>query len=171
MEYWGDLAREYSALFITLQESHLTHGVMDAEIDIPNHSSFRADREQRKNGGVISYIRQDLGVRNQFSHSNSYCVSVAQYIPDLNLCLINLCRPPNCPTIKFEETLDFLDKFLLGLEGEQGSPTILCTGDMNLPFVKDWSRPGLEKFCAKVAQQERSNKTSAEDKKAGSNAY
>ena len=147
-------------LLITLQESHLTHGFLDAKIHIPNYSSFQADREQRKNGGVISYIRQDLGVRNQFSHSNSYCESVAQYIPDLNLCLINLYRPPNCPTIKFEETLHFLDKFLLELEGKQGSPTILCTGDM-----KDWSRPGLESFCAKVAQQERSNKTSAEDKK------
>ena len=51
------------------------------------------------------------------------------------------------------------------MEGEQGSPSILCTGDMNLPFVCDWSRTGLENFCTKVAEQDKSNKTSAEDKK------
>ena len=56
-------------------------------------------------------------------------------------------------------------EFLEGLEGEQGTPSILCTGDMNLPFVTDWSKLALEKFCTKVAEQETSNRTTAEDKK------
>ena len=104
-------------------------------------------------------------MRNQFSHSNSYCESTAQFIPELNLCIINVYRPPGCPLPKFQETLGLLEDFLEGLEDNQGTPSILCTGDMNLPFVRDWSQPALEKFCTQVAEQETSTRTTAEDKR------
>ena len=165
MEHWGDLAKEHSALFISLQKSHLHPGVLDAEINIPNYTPFRSDRKDRKNGGVITYLRKDLGVKNQFTHSNSYCESAAQFVPELNMCLINIYRPPGCTLAKFEETLSLLEDFLVSLEGEQGTPSILCTGDMNLPFVKDWSRPALEKFCTQVTEQDKSSKTAADDKR------
>ena len=139
---------------------------MDAEININNFNAFRADRKIRKNGGVITYVRKDLVVKEQLSHSNSYCESLALHIPELNLCLINIYRPPNCPKVHFEETLSLLSQFLSGLDQNQSAtPTVLLTADMNLPFMKDWSRPALEKFCAKVAQQENSNQTTAQDKK------
>ena len=102
---------------------------------------------------------------NQFTHSSSYCESTAQFVPELNLCLINIYRPPGCPLAKFQETLGLLEDFLEGLEGEQGTPSFLCTGDMNLPFVRKWSRPALEKFWTEVAEQTISNKTTPEDKK------
>ena len=164
--HWEELAENYNSLFVSLQESHLTPGVLDAEINFRNFNAFRSDRKHRKNGGVITYVRKDLVVKNEFSHSNSYCESLALHIPELNLCLINLYRPPNCPTIHYQETLNLLSNFLLTIEGKSGiAPIILLTSDMNLPFIKDWRRPALEAFCAKVANQEGSNKTTADDKK------
>ena len=120
----------------------------------------------RKNGGVITYVRKDLVVKEQFSHSNAYCESLALHVPELKLCLINVYRPPNCPTVHFKETLNLLSDFLGSLESSlSGMPSVLLTADMNLPFIKDWSRPALEKFCAKVAEQDKSNRTTSEDKK------
>ena len=89
--------REHSALFITLQESHLHTGVLDAEINIPENNSHRTDRTCRKNGGVITYIRKDIAVKKELSHSNSFCEISAQNIPKLRLCLSNHPFPGDSP--------------------------------------------------------------------------
>ena len=139
MNHWGDLAREHGALFITLQESHLHTGVLDAEINIPEYNSHRTDRTCRKNGGVITYIRKDIAVKKELSHSNSFCEISAQNIPKMRLCLINIYRPPNCTTIHFQETLGLMKTFLQEVDDEEGMPSIILTGDLNLPSIRDWS--------------------------------
>jgi len=165
VDHWGDLAREHNALFITLQESHLHPGVLDAEVNITNYNVHRTDRKRRKNGGVISYIRKDISVKEELSHSNSFCEISAQNMPKLRLCLVNIYRPPNCPTVHFQDTLVQLETFLQGLEGEQGMPCILLTGDLNLPFLRDWSSSALETFCSRVAERENSSRSTADDQR------
>ena len=156
VQHWSDLAAENNSLFVCLQETHLHPGVLDAEINLKNFTTFRTDQQNCKNGGVVNYIREDLVVREEFSFSNSYCESSAQHIPKLKLCLINIYRPPNCPSIYFQETLGLVEDFLEGLGGDQGAPSIILTGDLNLPFIREWNRPALEALCARVAERESS---------------
>ena len=165
VQNWSDLAAENNSLFVCLQETHLHPGVLDAEINLKNFTAFRTDRKNRKNGGVVNYIREDLVVREEFSFSNSYCESSAQHIPKLKLCLINIYRPPNCPSNYFQETLELVEDFLEGLGGEQGAPSIVLTGDLNLPFIRNWNRPALEALCAKVAERENSRQSTAADQR------
>ena len=44
-------------------------------------------------------------------------------------------------------------------------PGILLTGDLNLPFLRDWSSSALEAFCSRVAERESSSRSTADDQR------
>ena len=135
--YLADLAKETNAPFICITESHLNPDILDAEVSIPGYNIFRSDRIGRSHGGVVIYVRKDLAVKSELKDSNSYCDSLALQIPQLNLVLVNIYRPPSCLEDMFTKSLEATTNFLNGLE-ESGKcvNTYLVVGDFNFPFLK-----------------------------------
>ena len=133
----ADLANQTNAPYVCITESHLNPDILDAEISIPGYNIFISDRIGRSHGGVVTYVIKDLLVKTVVQDSNSYCVSLALTIPQLNLVIINIYRPPNCPEVMFTRTLEYLSVFLRNMEEyEQCAYTYLVFGDFNFPFLK-----------------------------------
>ena len=136
--YLSDLAQQTNAPFICVTETHLNPSILDAEISINGYDLFRSDRSERSHGGVAIYCRKDIAVKTFVKDSNSYCDSLILDIPQLNLVLINIYRPPNCPEILFNQTMEHTSNFLRNLESyNQRANTYLVVGDYNFPFLKD----------------------------------
>ena len=126
-----------NAPFICVTESHLNPDILDAEISIPGYDIFRSDRVGRTHGGVATYVRKDLVVKSEAKDSNSFCDSLLLHIPQLNLVLVNIYRPPNCPEALFAQTLEFTSVFLRNLEDHANcANTYMVVGDFNFPFLK-----------------------------------
>ena len=135
--YLSDLAMQTNAPFICLTETHLTPNILDAEISISGYYLFRSDRKDRSHGGVAIYVRKDLAVKTAVNDSNSFCDSLILHIPQLNLVLMNVYRPPNCPEVIFNQTIEYLRNFLRNLEEYNNcANTYMLVGDFNFPFLK-----------------------------------
>ena len=132
----ADLARESNSPFICLTETHLSPDILDAEITIDGYNLFRSDRLNRSHGGVCIYVRKDLAVKLEVKDSNSFCDSLILHIPQLNLVITNLYRPPNCPEELFVQTLEQSAVFLRNMEASsQRANDYLILGDFNFPFL------------------------------------
>lgn len=132
----SEIAQEKSALILALTESHLTENIHDAEINMENYTLFRTDRtSNRKKGGVITYIHNHVAALSEIliSTSNSYTEAHAIFIKGIDTILINIYRPPACPTNKFLEPISQIKNILQNLQGPM--PTILLTGDLNFPMI------------------------------------
>jgi len=130
------LAANENACLISITESHLKPHINDAEIHIENYESFRTDRaNDRKKGGIINYVREDLLPNTSVvvSYSNEYTELQVLYFKTENLLFVTLYRPPNCPTNMFTDALTILkqhiDKF------DSPAPNIIVMGDFNFPFI------------------------------------
>ena len=135
--YLADLAKQTNAPFICVTKSHLNPEIIYAEISIQGYYIFRSDRVGRSHGGVVTYARKDMVVKTELKDSNSYCDSLILHIPQKNLVLVNIYRPPNCPEILFSQTLEFTSSFFRNLEEHgQCSNTYLVVGDFNFPFLQ-----------------------------------
>ena len=85
----------------------------------------------------MTYVRKDLVVKTEVKESNSYCDSLLLHIPQLNLVLVNIYRPPSCPENLFKETMDHVSDFFRNLESQENcANTYLVLGDFNFPFLK-----------------------------------
>ena len=130
------LAQKERALIITLTESHLSDNIKEAEIKIQNYVPLRTDRsDQRKKGGVITYLHNELAVSTDmlFSESNSYTEAQILQIQDVNMIFINIYRPPACPITKFLEPLKKIQDVLQNFPSLM--PIIMLTGDLNFPLI------------------------------------
>ena len=94
--YLSDLAKVTNAPFICVTETHLNPNILDAEVAVDGYELFRSDRKERTHGGVAIYVRKDIVVKTAVQESNSYCDSLILHIPQLDMVLINIYRPPNC---------------------------------------------------------------------------
>ena len=128
------MARESNSPFICLTETHLNPDVLDAEISIEGYNLFRSDRLNRSHGGVCTYVRKDLAVVSEIKDSNSYCDFQILYLPQLNLVITNVYRPPNCPESMFIETLQKVSSSLRGMESQKANDYMVL-GDFNFPFL------------------------------------
>ena len=165
MPYYNDLVKEENCPFLCLTESHLSAGVLDAEIAIQGMTVYRCDRQQREKGGVVTYLREDLAVDSELKHSNSFCETLGLHIPKLDLALITIYRPPGCPEYKFKECLEEVTAWLQQLEGgHKAAPTILISGDFNLGFLDSWEPSTIEKLKA-GALCPRAGRAASEEKK------
>ena len=69
-----------------------------------NYMGFRADRTLcRKNGGVITYIKaiEAVDAEQLIAISNSYVQYQLIHMQKRTIVIINVYRPPDCPTEKF----------------------------------------------------------------------
>jgi len=132
-------AHDENVIIIALTETHLSPSVKDAEIHIPNYIPFRADRRHpRKKGGVITYVRADLASSAEIvlSTSNSFVEVLHIYIKTLNLMIINIYRPPNCPQHLSSDQLKCVRHKID--EYDAPSPNLILLGDLNFPII-NWS--------------------------------
>ena len=76
---------------------------------IKNYIGFRADRTLgRKNGGVITYLKatEAIDAEQLIAKSNSYVQYQLIHMQKRNIVIINVYRPPDCPTEKFISPLN-----------------------------------------------------------------
>ena len=103
----SELANNENTLIITHTETHLNEKyfiVLDKKIQMKNYIRFRADRTLgRKKGGVITYIKatEALDFEQLIAKSNSYVEYQLIHLQKRNIVIINVYRPPDCPTEKF----------------------------------------------------------------------
>ena len=103
-----------------------------------NYIGFRADRTLgRKNGGVITYIKETEAVDAEqlIAKSNSYVEYQLIHVKKCNIVIINVYCPPDCPTEKFSSPLNELRTKRLEIGNPM--PNIIFTGDLNFPTI-DW---------------------------------
>ena len=132
----AETAHTDNTLILSLTESHLTQNIKDAEINIDNYTSFRTDRsDNRKKGGIISYIKSRYAAHTKvlLSESNSYTEAQVLNIVPMNIIYITIYRPPACPTNKFMDPLNKVREILATLPTPM--PTIFLTGDLNFPLI------------------------------------
>ena len=108
----------------------------------PSYNLYRADRINRKQGGVAIYVHSSLLVGTHEKVSTSYCEASMVYIESINTIVIGVYKPPpnfskpelSCPIEHFEnlcsQILKFASKF--------PSSNIIIAGDFNLPFI-NWT--------------------------------
>ena len=97
-------AENENTTIITLTESHLNSGYLEGEVHMKGYGPFRADRTNEvKNGGVITYIRDDTLTRDSCIVSDS--IGNIEFfvlkIKSLYALVIVMYRPPSAKTIDF----------------------------------------------------------------------
>ena len=128
-------------------------------------SAFRSDRTQRTGGGVVTYLRTEFAVSSELKHSNSYCESLGLHIPQLDLALVTMYRPPKCPGFKLKESLEEVRDWLASLEREgKPTPAIFLSGDFNLGFLEDWESEKFDEIKWAVDNRNKEGKTVAADR-------
>ena len=104
-------ANNENTLTITLAETHLNEKILDSELQMKNYIGFRADRTfGRKNGGVITYIKVTEAIDSEqlIAKFNSYVEYQPIHMKKCNILIMNVYRPPDCPTEKFSSCLNEL---------------------------------------------------------------
>ena len=119
--------------FFILTETHLKD-IFDAEVDIPNYTAIRADREKRKSGGVIIYSHKSFCLEDQECFSNEYCELALAYNRENDTIIAAMYRPQDASADKFDECL----KKIAAYKAKYDKATVLMLGDLNLKFI-DWT--------------------------------
>ena len=138
-----------NAPYICLTETHLNPSVL--EISIQGYTLYRSDREGRSHGGVCIFLRNDILAEVLVKDSNSFCDTLVLEIRQLNLILVNVYRPPNCPETLFKQTLELISVHIRNLENyNKHSRDIIIHGDFNFPFLSfDGSNINITGKCDK----------------------
>ncbi|KAK3861456.1 hypothetical protein Pcinc_032580 [Petrolisthes cinctipes] len=131
-----ELAVVEDPIFIALTETHLHSEVNNAEIHIENYSPFRVERDRRKCGGVILYIRDDVSLetKQMLSISNGQVEIIAVHLASKNIVVINCYRPPQASKQNFNSAMSGVSKMIEDLSTP--TPEIIMCGDFNFPEIK-----------------------------------
>jgi len=133
MEYLNELVSTYNPKILAFTESHLNDSVLDGEIKIKNYNSHRCDRKDRSHGGAISFIQNSVVCEDILSFSDEYCNLQIIKLPQNNLILINIYRPPDCPEQSFEKVVSKVRSTYYMLESP--TPDVIMLGDFNFPKI------------------------------------
>ena len=132
-----EIASESNAGIIMLTESHLKEDIKDAEVKISGFDLSRTDRVNFKNGGIVIYIRSDLGlgVRPLLSLSHNKIEVMVLECVKINCILVCVYRPPIADSGSFSHVLHAIKNEIEKNGGVRR--TILMGGDFNFPII-DW---------------------------------
>ena len=156
VEKLNDMAKESNAPWIALTETWLNPDIIDAEVQIPGRTLFRADREGRTHGGCALYIRDDLTSEIVTAHSNKACDTLIVKIKTLNLLVIVNYRPPDTKEEEFAEQLEVCQEAIDKITNKDPKvKDIFQIGDFNMkciswPSRKIYSRDVENKATEKV---------------------
>ena len=144
VQMFADRAKVENVALMTFVESHLNSSFLDGEIHIDNYTILRSDRmEPRRKGGIVMYVREDIaaGTEVLWAHSDSFCEVLMANVKVLQLVVVVIYRPPLCPGESFSNFLRGVSQRLNELTP---MPTLIVTGDFNLPVI-NW---GTEEISA-----------------------
>ena len=120
---------------IAITETWVKGKISKAQLDIPHYTPHRTDRANRNRGGCLTYIHEDICVCKTLNFDNKFCeVSVTPLEKD-KTAVITVYRPPDCPPLKFQGAMDFIQNFV---NAADDSWTYLISGDLNFPNI-DWN--------------------------------
>ena len=163
--YLESLSIENNSIIIALTESHLDESITTRESEITNFQQHRSDRLGRKGGGTVIYVRNDLAVNSEFTISNGYCEATCLVVPKISLAVINIYRPPYCPTDKVNDIIDNISNWIDNLEKDgHPLPSILFTGDLNLGFMETWDLNNTAKLKLWISSCSNEEQSIAQDK-------
>ena len=90
---------------IIITETWLTSDVTDNEVDLPNFVVHRTDRQTRKGGGVVIYLKKCLTVRSieALAHESGTCELLRCRLKCIgqDIDLIAVYRSPDCSADDF----------------------------------------------------------------------
>ena len=142
----------YPVPFVIVTESHMKPHHIAAEVAIENYNVHRADRVNRKKGGVAVYYHNNLIANDAATHSDDYCQAVILYIKTLNLIIVGVYRPPNARDSEVKCFRDCINAINLFIQ-KYPNAEFQMYGDFNMKFI-DWQamtfKPG---HGQKVAEQ------------------
>ena len=144
------MAKNNNAFLISLTESWLSEGVMDAEIYLNGFSAIRSDRCDREGGGVITYIKDNFTASHELTMSDSISELLCVFIQELKLAVITVYRPPGTNNESFNLVLNKMDEWLNNLHGELKDVDVLITGDFNLGNLHEWDDAFISEYVKKV---------------------
>ena len=162
----ADLAKQKNSFLMCLTETHLNESISNNELVNSHWDIIRADREIRQCGGTAILYRSDIIIDhgNILKVSNSYCEMICCFFPSINLANITIYRPPGCPTIKFQDTLNQAEDWITKLEKAAHKPTILLNGDLNLPFMENWNQAVTDSLLEAIECRKTKGKSISSDK-------
>lgn len=128
------LASTSDSKIIALTESHLSPNIENSEIHIMGYTPFRSDRELRTGGGVITYIRSNIACRERLTYSDRFCSINIVELTEEKMIVINLYRPPACPSTSFQDIINRIKATILPLQ--KPMEDIIMLGDFNFPRMK-----------------------------------
>ena len=70
IKYIEFMIKNENAYLVSISESWLEEGILDAELKIPGFTVYRSDRKLRNRGGVCVYIRSDISTAPSLRFSN-----------------------------------------------------------------------------------------------------
>ena len=111
---------------------------MDAEVSIPNYNVLRADRANRKNGGVALYYHNSFTMEDMQTFTNSFCELAMGYNKQNNMIIVAIYRPPDAPIAKFRECLEKIENY----KEKYQTATLFIMGDTNLKFI-NWNTESI----------------------------
>ena len=133
----SELGKNNNTIVFALTESHLRQEIRDAEIYMPGFQIYRADRQEGiKKGGVIVYLRDDFATDGNVltSGSNGVVEWLVLHLVAKNLIIITIYRPPTCPNNLFTQIIHDINNQIEAMGTP--SPTIIMSGDFNLPIIE-----------------------------------
>ena len=122
---------------MAITETWLKDHISDAQIEITDYTSHRADRKQRRGGGCVIYLHNAVIATHHYSYSDKYNSMVLIYCESLHTIMAAVYRPPDSPDSTFRKTMDELQLQVDELSSRERTPDIYIMGDFNLPLF-DW---------------------------------
>ena len=161
--YISDLLHSNNQLFINLTETWVGNH-KEAELQIDGYVLFNSERNHKGrsnkgclSGGVATYVRTDYSTsfKPLLKYSNGVVEALCLYSSLHNLVIINIYRQPDNPLHRstnkhFGEVLLMISNILESLSAP--TPTIIMTGDFNLPHA-DWKNLKCKSGASRDEQQ------------------
>nr|VZI04138.1 unnamed protein product [Spirometra erinaceieuropaei] len=138
---------------ISITETWLSEQVDDRELMLPGFQLFRRDRENRRGGGIVTFVKHGLHVSEKTAQLT--CSTEALWLTirapgSQSLDILTVYRPPRNDPDADAQLLEELRLF-------STRPTTLIVGDFNAPHI-DWSSASAD--CSEAAFDQQLLRTS-----------
>ena len=158
MTFVNALEDKMKSDYILITESHLNKEQDESESHLPGWNETRKDRNSRSHGGVITYTRDYIGLSNQLTFSNGHMEIACCFNTRDNTAIVNIYRPPDCPTSLFLEGMVKIEECISNLEDKLVKiPTIVIAGDFNFPSMNSWSLDNISRASANFNARSENN--------------
>ncbi|KAL5250379.1 hypothetical protein ACHWQZ_G016198 [Mnemiopsis leidyi] len=137
---------------IGITETWLKPYIKDPQVGIKDYRCLRADRENRKGGGVMLYVHDSLLTSNELCHTDKYSSLASCFIDSMDTIIGTIYRPPDAPLTSFTDSLEMLQTQINSLSKNNRMPDIYIMGDFNLPAI-DWESGQIDSGQPLAIQQ------------------